>query len=678
MAKTTSDVSKYSLYDGREIAGPAINWGTVAADTAKTLKDIATDRLDRRQKIDDDTAEAMNQLSQVELGSSTNMNTVLIDGSAASKETLSNAYQLVKQGLLSPKDFAMMMQKQKDGYTNLSTWAKSYNNEYEAALERVNSGEAAGIEESLRMTAFKFGNMTNKKLMSDPVSGELVMVDLVKDDSGNYVVPNYSENKGKFLPPQDLLNMSKYQQNSIVLTDAVAENVTKNLASVITSELSSRASRRLDGKDLTEVTDFRQLFEDSDISMTNDDGSKMSFADFLRAEAEGVGNSDQALAEILYKAGQIDFNYGEGTSGGKEIFVTMENGEPTYDLSEDQKEQALRLIENEINSQLDKEIKKQKGFAGTDAPRDPVRDRENKKEEEEDDANLSYLEQINTLLTGDLTAANNEARDLIADFNKNLSDEERKTKGIRGVVVTKNTIRVRYNNGEEYEVQRFEVDDQDQRSQRAVSEDALGLFNRIVSGKTLTKKKLKGYIDNEDIEFGDVREDPLSFRNKQKPIPISFINKSGSPELDNKAPIPYLRGRLGEDTGNNWMGTIGKDMRKVFTSMLDPTIITVNDNQGYPNPLNSFKVVDEVGNNSVSFELGGEKTTIYFDNARTPEEMVKELEDGILKGIKKLNEKRGKQTLDTQLSYEEWMVDTKENPSGDTTLAGFMEWISNN
>jgi len=348
----------------------------------------------------------------------------------------------------------------------------------------------------------------------------------------------------------------------------------------------------------------------------------------------------------------------------------------------DQKEDALRIIENEINSQLDSELKRQKGFAGTDAPRDPVGDRERREKQEEDDANLSYLEQINTLLTGDLTAANNEARDLIADFNKNLSDEDRKTKGIRGIVVTKNTIRVRYNNGEEYEVQRFEVDDQDQRTQRAVSEDALGLFNRIVSGKTLTKKKLKGYIDNEDIEFGEVREDPLTFRNKQKPIPVSLINKSGSSEIDDKPPVTYLRDRLGADTGNNFMGTIGDDMRKVLTSMLDPAIITINDNQGYPNPLNSFTVVDEYGSNYVQFELGGESTTIFFNNARTPEEMVREIEEGILKGIKKLNERRGKQTLKTQMTFEDWKASTTgndaANPSGDQTLAGYLEWLKTN
>ena len=49
---------------------------------------------------------------------------------------------------------------------------------------------------------------------------------------------------------------------------------------------------------------------------------------------------------------------------------------------------------------------------------------------EEDEENLGYLEQINVLLTGDLTAANNEARDLISDFNKDLTGDDLKEKGI--------------------------------------------------------------------------------------------------------------------------------------------------------------------------------------------------------------------------------------------------------
>ena len=60
------NINKYSLYDGREIAGPAINWGTVAADTANALSTISKDRQARRQKMRTYAA-AMAQLSEVEL-----------------------------------------------------------------------------------------------------------------------------------------------------------------------------------------------------------------------------------------------------------------------------------------------------------------------------------------------------------------------------------------------------------------------------------------------------------------------------------------------------------------------------------------------------------------------------------------------------------------------------------
>jgi len=291
MAESKSSVSKYSLYDGREIAGPAVNWGKVAADTTAVLGAISKDRIARKQKIEDDTAEAMNQLAQVELGASTNMNTVILDGSAASKNTLSNAYDMVKRGLMSPKDFAMAMQKQKDGYTNLSTWAKSYNNEYEIALERVNSGEAAGIEEAMRLSSFKFGNMTNKKLMSDPLSGELVMVDLIKNDQGDYVVPNYMDNPANYSTPQQLLNNSKYVQNSLNLKEDVSKYVTANLASVVVGSM-TEYTKSSGGNQITSIKDFRQLFEEIEGTtaggkFTDADGAKIGFDDWMTIQAEG-------------------------------------------------------------------------------------------------------------------------------------------------------------------------------------------------------------------------------------------------------------------------------------------------------------------------------------------------------------------------------------------------------
>lgn len=697
MANSKSSVSKYSLYDGREIAGPAVNWGKVAADTTKVLGAISKDRIARKQKIEDDTAEAMNQLAQVELGASTNMNTVILDGSAASKNTLSNAYDMVKRGLMSPKDFAMAMQKQKDGYTNLSTWAKSYNNEYEIALERVNSGEAAGIEEAMRLSSFKFGNMTNKKLMSDPLSGELVMVDLIKNDQGEYVVPNYMDNPASYSTPQQLLNNSKYVQNSLNLKEDVSKYVTANLASVVVSSMTDY-TKGSGGNAITSIKDFRQLFEEIEGTkaggkFTDEDGAKIGFDDWMTIQAEGLMATDVEKAEYGVKNGLFTFVEGTRPDNDKDqskIYWTAGAGlEPEYELTEAQRNSAINLGRNEINAQLDLEIEKQKGLSGSYAPQDPVGDRIKAKEKAEEEDTLSYLEQINTLLTGNLTDANNEARDLIADFNSSLSPEDLKEKGIRGIVVTKNTIRVKPIKGEEYEVQRFDVTTDDQgvetRVQRQVSDDALGLFNRIVAGKNLTKKKLQGYIDNEEIEFGNVREETLSFRDKQTKIDNSLIQRGPSSALGDKDPYAYIVDVFGggsDDTSaGQSMEKLEETTSKVIGAMIPPSIMTVLESSGYPNPLTTIVMNDNNsgdGANSITFKVGDEEVILDFNVSQSPTYMYDAINNAIKGAIKKLNEKRRRGDLDTQMSHADWKVNATENPTGDTTLKGYLDWLTNN
>lgn len=702
MAESKSSVSKYSLYDGREIAGPAVNWGKVAADTTAVLGAISKDRATRKQKIEDDTAEAMNQLAQVELGASTNMNTVILDGSAASKNTLSNAYDMVKRGLMSPKDFAMAMQKQKDGYTNLSTWAKSYNNEYEIALERVNSGEAAGIEEAMRLSSFKFGNMTNKKLMSDPLSGELVMVDLIENDNGEYVVPNYMDNPANYSTPQQLLNNSKYVQNSLNLKEDVSKYVTANLASVVVGSM-TEYSKGSGGNAITSIKDFRQLFEEikgtnAGGKFTDEDGVKIGFDDWMTTQAEGLMATDVEKAEYGVKNGLFSFVEGTRPAGDNDqskIYWTAGAGlEPKYELTEGQRQSAINLGRNEINAQLDLEIEKQKGLSGSYAPQDPVGNRIKAKEKAEEEKTLSYLEQINTLLTGNLTDANNEARDLIADYNSSLSPEDLKEKGIRGIVVTKNTIRVKPIKGEEYEVQRFSVDTDDQgvetRIQREVSEDAVGLFNRIVSeksrnGKTLTKKQLKEYIDGEKIEFGNVREESLSFRDKQTKIDNSLIQRGPSTALGDKDPYGYIADVFGGTDATSAyqsMEKLEETTSKVIGAMIPPSIMTVLESSGYKNPLTTIVMDDDA--DTITFKVGEEEVLLDFSVSQSPTYMYDAINNAIKGAIEKLNVTRRRGDLDTQMKYDEWKVDigTTEkpgkNPTGDQTLAGYYNWLLNN
>ena len=97
-----------------------------------------------------------------------------------------------------------------------------------------------------------------------------------------------------------IIKFSRYQQDAIDLTETVQSQVVKNTASVIKATLNARESLRVDGVDLKEITDFRQLFKEVE-GMKNDDGTKMTFEDFLRAEAEGIETQTKRLQKYLTK-----------------------------------------------------------------------------------------------------------------------------------------------------------------------------------------------------------------------------------------------------------------------------------------------------------------------------------------------------------------------------------------
>ena len=115
--------NKYSLYAGRE---EAVNWGQIAGNLTKGLETIASQREAAKQKILDDTNAAMTELSEIADLQSGSMNRFVLDGSDYSKNTLQANMDLVRRGILKPKDYMMIMQAQKDGYKRLSNYAKNY------------------------------------------------------------------------------------------------------------------------------------------------------------------------------------------------------------------------------------------------------------------------------------------------------------------------------------------------------------------------------------------------------------------------------------------------------------------------------------------------------------------------------------------------------------------------
>lgn len=591
--------NKYSLYAGRE---EAVNWGQVAVDLTKGLETIRDERAAAKQKIVDDTNEAMNKLSEIADVQAPSMNSLLIDGSDFSKNTLQANMDLVRRGLLSPKDYMLIMQQQKDGYSRLSNYAKNYDAKYKEGIERIKNGEASNLEEFFRGTGFSFGNVKNKKLWSDPATGQLLLVEMQPDpdNPGKFKLPSRADSPDAYKSPGTMLNLINYQENSRDLNEDVANLVTKNLAEVVNSTLSSYTVLS-GGKDVKSIEDFRQLFDDvKGEGFENADGSKMSFDDWLTGQATGVAGDANAAAEYLINSG-LGYSYTDdpaiAAANPKKILANTGEGEPpTVELSDKQKEEAIRLAKNQINSQLDRVVKDNAGLGGQQKQQDTTATLN--KETLDNNVN-GYLGDLNVVLTDpDLKSADGRLNKLIQARNE--QNIKNGNPVITNVDITDDIILVEFDGREPIQIQRrFYNDDNTISGETTLQEDIASLYDVLSpfgdqEGYDLSATEVTQRIDD-NIKLGDRGENRnVGFEEAIQPGPTD-VTSATAVEIDGKDKTlsEYYKDdtTMGEETTMDSMVEIQREMNKALTTFLDSNMKKNFANAGLTNARIEVKLV---------------------------------------------------------------------------------------
>ena len=113
------DPSKYQIYAEKDLNRAQIDWGTVGKTLSDGLISIAKDREARKQQIADDTVDAMNKLSEVPDVNNQTLSKMIIDGSDQSKQELQTRMDLVRRGIIKPKDYKLFMNAQKIYFNNI-------------------------------------------------------------------------------------------------------------------------------------------------------------------------------------------------------------------------------------------------------------------------------------------------------------------------------------------------------------------------------------------------------------------------------------------------------------------------------------------------------------------------------------------------------------------------------
>ena len=558
--------NQYSVYVNRDTQATQVNWGQIAKDLTTGANAIRDGREAKKQAITDATNKAMNDLAQIADVDNQSLGKLLINGSDFSKKTLMANMELLRNGGLDPKDYQLIMQSQLDGYKNLSLYAEGADAKYQEAMTRLELGEdGQSIASDMEMTwnegTFGFGNLRNKRLITNPRNGELVLVTMQDDGTGNLVMPDPDKNP-EFFQNTAYLNVATDFKLDRRNTNTLADGITENLADVISST-AENYSVLSGGGQITSISDFRQLFSIEDpegnsyMDLRNDDQSKMTYDQFMSDQVDSITgdksdlssmNAMQVLTGAGYKMVQSE---AEAKKKGISKYVIYKNvnGRPEINLTPEQMTQARNIAKRAIESRIDLKIKQTQEMSGQQE-RPPTSIEQGISDRDKKVSNLYST--VGAFVTGDPNKSSSAATTLANIYNKSRGDSPEITGQIERVIgevqadcKAKVTYRIPFSDG----VQEINARSSDGtlKTPTMIVEEMYDIVNPYDSDVTIARDAFTGKIgDNINYE-GSSGE--IKFKTIEK------IDFTGDVTIDGamSTPLTYLENQLGEnlDDGSN-------------------------------------------------------------------------------------------------------------------------------
>ena len=442
---TPGGANKYSVYAQRSVDSTQINWNEISGQLVKGLETIRDERQSRKDAIEKSTQDAIEQLSQVPETGTQDAASLLINGSAMSIKSVQEQNDLMKRGLISPKDNMLFMQQQKNGYKSLSTAVKGWDAwavEARTRLEDPNIS-SGNLETFTNLQTEALGNLRNKKLWTNPTNGKMQLVTMGYNKTTKLydVMPDYETRKQDYQNPNTMLNFMKYK-NAGVDVNEMAKKQTANIAEIITSER-ARLTALGGGGGITSIEDFRQLGtfgkDESGKTITYDMWKKDQIDAMVGTASD---KSNLSAAEVLTNSGGYFFAQTEsqfeeehpGISTDRMIKVDMSTGQPVPTMNDAQLKQARKLADVAVESQVSHLVKMTEGKGAQQEQQDTANTTRVK---EEEDRNKAYFKDIDKIITAPANEGAAVSQDRLTDMNQqflnstNVTDQNTKINSIK-------------------------------------------------------------------------------------------------------------------------------------------------------------------------------------------------------------------------------------------------------
>ena len=626
----TSSKSKYSTYAGLDTA-PPVNWGSVANTISKQIGAFTEKRKLDQQAVEDATQSAIEKLNELPDVNSQDLDTALLDSAKSQQEQLMMNMRLVRKGVIKMHDYKMRMNSMKNGYTNFKNITKVYDGWYTAAKDRVKNKTATEADIAFMERIESFGNLQNKKFMTNPANGQLQVVTMgYNEKTKKYdIMPDPGKEPNSFQNPGVILDMMKYDGGIKVDLDAATSEVTDKLGVIIRSSINPDTGEKYS------MEDFRQIFKSPErLKAMGISENITTFDQWLDSQADALTGDDAAMAQIL--ATQAGYQYKDPTApnyielkgtGNSVVF-----GKDGKGLSETDRKKARDIVKNMISQKIDSKQDAQKGFN----PQDKI------KRDDKIKKGGTIIENLDAVYSGDQAQVDGALDALYASSGFRYDSFE--DKGDYFDVV--------YFDGEEKKQQRL--------SKGKNKEDFLNtgyaFFQTDKSGADY--KDARGKANISGRSQSDYAMNDAGKRMKFKTNAAGeFVDKDGNPTTRRSQFVEAERTEVPE--GKDWDGTYKNEIDgSEFTSKE----YQINKKRSTPSQqkreareaINSDSTIGEgstaVPVNSFYDEaVKGIEENYYQDGDK---EEIQNLEGGIRSAINKAAEARGDSSASQNVSYE--------------------------
>jgi len=620
--RKTVDSDQYVYREERDLSKTRVDWGAISKDLTKTITDIRDDRQSRKDELDKAQTESMNQLAEFDQYNNKSLNESVLEGSEWSKNALSEQYDLMRRGLITPSEYKRYEQRTKDSFGALKGNLDNFAKHYEEAALRVQNGESNIGEAAVNNSLSGLANLGQYELSGNPATGELCYIKTGNDPA-----------TGK---PYD----SKNPSNQISL-GVINARINQKMNYVATSEAALGEVDKLG-----EVVDAKVLKQQG--VKTMEDWRLLENSEEMMDRMVGViTNSDAQKLNILQEAGYTsdDFTQNPDVAADDPSKILMtpnpdKSGGFIFEFNDEQ----TALIETDARLAIEAQISQKAGFTKGFDPDSPSKAGARK----EQSSSFGYIDQTMEVITGDNTEFNSAASSLKTAWDKANPDNPMDEDKPIDRSTDPNYILVNYANGEVEKIAKFELD---AKGNQILNEDGQpipvadellvqNLLTKVAPVTGSTQGLMDEYIqENPDglVDRGG-REETTSYQGtgdktiEDTSLGNKMILVEGSPMNvgDRLLAISQQEGSDEEQLA---------EYTTVINSILSSELKDITANF----EVSSEDITTGVGNrNFITVTIDGVPTEIEFDTVDDSAKLQSEVQKAINAAKKKIRDKRSK------------------------------------